>query len=345
MSVKPTKIVQSLKPYVPGEQPQDGGFIKLNTNENPYPPAPEVIEAFRQAMPERLRLYPDPLCVELRTLLVERHKGSVSQIFVGNGSDEVLRLLFQAYLGAGDAVAMVNPTYSLYPVIAAQLGVRTKIFELGPDGEMPDFPALSSFKVFIIASPNPPYGTFYPEETLERLIKSAPSTLFIIDEAYVDFASGDATALVARYSNVVICRSYSKAFSLAGVRLGYAFGTEDIIENLFKLKDSYNVDYLSQTLGCAAVRAQAYYAGLAVRIREDRAFLTTELRRLGFKVYDSQGNFIFAENGDGGALYESLKKKMILVRYFDTPRLRTGVRITIGTRKELEALLKALRDK
>ena len=173
MSVKPTKNVQSLKPYVPGEQPQDGGFIKLNTNENPYPPAPEVIEAFRQAAPERLRLYPDPLCVELRTLLAERHKGSVSQIFVGNGSDEVLRLLFQAYLGAGDAIAMVNPTYSLYPVIAAQLGVRTKIFEIGLDGEMPDFPALSSFKVFVIASPNPPYGTFYPVETLERLIKSA----------------------------------------------------------------------------------------------------------------------------------------------------------------------------
>ncbi|HOE62736.1 MAG TPA: histidinol-phosphate transaminase [Candidatus Sumerlaeota bacterium] len=344
MSVKPTEIVRKLKPYIPGEQPRGGKFIKLNTNENPYPAAPDVLIALHQAPFSQLRLYPDPLCMDLRRLLAVKHNAKVSEIFIGNGSDEVLRLLFQAYLEPSETLAMVNPTYSLYPVIAAQIGAKVEVFELGKNGELPPFPDLSAFKVFVIANPNPPYGTFYQPEILERLIASAPGTLFIIDEAYVDFADGDCLALARQYPNAAITRTFSKSSSLAGARLGYALGGEDIINNLYKLKDSYNVDYMTQVMGCAAIRAHSYYKETANHIKDDRAFLTEELRALGFKVYDSQGNFIFAENGDGKSLYEKLKKKKILVRFWDAPRLNVGVRITIGTHEELLALINAIKE-
>ncbi len=339
----PTGIVRNLTPYVPGEQPQGGGIIKLNTNENPYPPAPEVIEAIRGADLVRMKLYPDPMCRELRGLLAEKHGAEPEEIFVGNGSDEVLRLLFQAYLEPTDTLAMVEPTYSLYPVIAATLGAKTHVYDLGAEGDIPALPGLADSKIFVIASPNPPLGTFYPADELGRLAASAPSTLFIIDEAYVDFARGDATGLVKQYGNVVICRTFSKSYSLAGMRIGYACGSREIIGNLNRIKDSYNVNFLSQKAACAGVRAGQYYREAAARIRRDREFLTDGLRRQGFRVYNSEGNFIFAENGDGRALYEYLKAKNILVRYFNTPRLSGGVRITIGTREELTALIDAVK--
>jgi len=342
MNPEPTKIVQELKPYVPGEQPRDMKYIKLNTNENPYPPAPGVFEAVKTAGLDRMRLYPDPLCKKLRGILSQKHGVETDRIFVGNGSDEVLRLLFQAYLSPGEILAITDPTYSLYPVLAATFGAGIESVPLEEEGQLPQIPDPSRFRVMVIASPNPPLGAVYSEEELEVLIKAAPSTLFIIDEAYVDFAESDCMDLSKRHENVAVCRTFSKSYSLAGIRVGYAVGCRGIIENLYKIKDSYNVNYLSQVAACAAVKAEEYYRQTASRIREDREFLAGELREMGLRVYPSQGNFIFAEGEDGRKIYEGLKAAGILVRYFDLPRLRRGVRITIGTRKEIEELLKAL---
>ena len=342
MSVQPTELVQQMKPYVPGEQPRDGEYIKLNTNENPYPPSPEVIRAMREAELERMRLYPDPLCTKLRTIIAEKHHTTKDHIFVGNGSDEVLRLLFQAYFSAENRLVITNPSYSLYPVLADTFGIPTKVVELGPEGELPQLENLQACKGFVLSNPNPPLGVFYPREEIAALMDSAPDNLFIIDEAYVDFAEGDATELIRKRDNVVICRSLSKSYSLAGIRAGYAFAPAPLIANLFKIKDSYNVNYLTQTAACAAIQSNAYFRKTVSRIKEDREYLTQELRRAGYKVYPSQGNFVFAEGEDGRQLYEKLKERKILVRYFDTPRLKRGVRITVGTHQEIQALLNAL---
>ena len=342
MGVEPTKLVQKLEPYTPGEQPQEPGFIKLNTNESPYPPAPEVLQVLKSFDLERLRLYPDPLWTALRTLLAEKHRVSMDRIFIGNGSDEVLRLLFQAYLAPGDTVAITDPTYSLYPVLAHIFGAEVKMFPLDDQGNLPRFPDLSPYRLFALANPNPPLGTFYAPDQVERLVKGAPSTLFLIDEAYVDFADQDSVEIIRSCENAVISRSFSKSYSLAGIRVGYLMGPPGIIGNLYKIKDSYNVCSFSQLAACAAIKAEKYYQEKANLIKADREFLTNKLRHLGFKVYDSKGNFVFAECGDGKSLYEFLKSRKILVRYFDIPGLRRGVRITIGTHAEILELLKAL---
>lgn len=342
MTPRPTRIVEKLIPYVPGEQPRDGEYIKLNTNENPYPPSPSVIEALRGEEFVRMRLYPDPICSKLRSLLAKKHDIDPVRIFVGNGSDEVLRLLFQAYLGPEDVLAMTEPTYSLYPVLAEAIGVKHASFDLDENGGLPWIPDIAKYKVFVVPNPNPPLGNFYTVAELEPLVNAAPESLFIIDEAYVDFAENDSSTLLKTCQNVVITRSFSKSYSLAGIRVGYAFGPQDIITNLYKLKDSYNVNRLSQAAAEAAVQSEEYYREISERIKKDRVFLKDELEKRGFRVSNSQGNFIFAEKDDGEILYEKLKEKKILVRFFDTPRLQSGVRITIGTRLQLESLLEAV---
>jgi len=344
MDIQPTKLVQELKPYTPGEQPQEPGFIKLNTNESPYPPAPEVLRALETYDLKSLRLYPDPLCMRLRSLLAIKHKVPMDRIFVGNGSDEVLRLLFQAYVSEGETIAITDPTYSLYPVLAHIFGAEVKTFPLDHEGNLPRFPDLSPYRLFALANPNPPLGTFYPLGQVESLVKGAPSTLFIIDEAYVDFAEEDCVDIIRRCDNAVITRSFSKSCSLAGIRVGYVMGPLDIIQCLYKIKDSYNVCTLSQLAACAAIEAEKYYQEKADLIKAEREFLTGELRRLDFKVYNSKGNFVFAETADGKALYEYLKERKILVRYFDLPGLRNGVRISIGTHEEILALVQAVRS-
>ena len=344
MSIKPTKFVQQLTPYVPGEQPKEKGFIKLNTNENPYPPAPAVIEVLKNTDFASLRLYPDPVCTKLRSILERIHNVRSDRIFIGNGSDEVLRLLFQAYLEPGDTLGITDPTYSLYPVLANIFGAKTETISLDENGDLPDIGDLSRFRVFAVANPNPPLGTFYAEEKLEAVISRNQNTLFIIDEAYVDFADTDSVSLMKKHSNVVISRTFSKSFSLAGVRLGYALASQEIIYNLFKIKDSYNINTLTQLVGCAALEAREYYRETANKIKLDRDFLAGELRKMNFKVYDSKGNFVFAERNDAATLFRELKKKKILVRYFDVPRLKNGLRITIGTTEELETLLQAIRE-
>jgi histidinol-phosphate aminotransferase len=343
MYPEPTELVKNMTPYIPGEQPQDGVYIKLNTNENPYPPSPEVIEAIKKVDVASLKKYPDPLFKELRTLIAEKNGVSIDEVFVGNGSDEVLRVLFQAYLSPGDKLAVTDPTYSLYTVIADMLGAKTVEFDLGPEGEIPDFGDLSDFRVIAIPNPNPPLGIFYEEEELAKIAASSPSTLFIIDEAYIDFAEKDSIPLIKKFRNCIITRTFSKSSALAGIRVGYSIGQKHITDNLYKIKDSYNVNCISQAAAIAAMRSCEYYKKTAELIKKDRAYLAENLRDMGFKVYKSSGNFVFAECDNGKEIYEKLKEKKILVRYFNAPRLKNGVRISVGTREEIGTLLQVIK--
>lgn len=334
----PNAIARSLEAYAPGEQPQEPGFIKLNTNEFPYPAAPEVLEAIRRAATDDVRLYPSPRCEKLRARLADRHGISPDMILVGNGSDEILRLLIQAYLGPGRLGAMVDPTYSLYKTLFQSTGSDYKVFLLYELERLPAEIFESDWDMLLLPVPNAPIGNVFSLDELGKIARKG--NMLVLDEAYIDFASGvDHSALLRSYGNVVLTRTFSKSFGLAGMRVGYAIGHAKVIDQLSRMADSYNVNRISQEAALGALEAEAYYRAKGELIQRDRAWLGSELRKRGFVVPESQANFLFARRADARALYEGLKARKILVRYFSNPRLADGIRITIGTREELERLL------
>lgn len=346
MSIEVNPFVAKLHPYVPGEQPRESGFIKLNTNESPYPAPEQVVAAVRgEAALGVFQKYPDPVTSALRTAISERLGVSTEQILVGNGSDEVLRLICHAFLrpGSGDQIGMLYPTYVLYRTLAEMFGGGCQTFETkAPDYRIPQEAYDAAVKVFFLANPNPPLGTYYPNEELARMASSRPERLLVIDEAYVDFASGSAVELLASHPNLIVSRTFSKSYSLAGLRVGFVLGSTALIGEMNKIKDSYNINRLSQAAALAAWGATDYYQEKARCICQDREFLAQQLRARGFEVPASQGNYVFARRADARALYQQLKERKILVRYFDAPMLDDGLRITVGTRTELEALLQAI---
>jgi histidinol-phosphate aminotransferase len=337
------KCVARMKPYVPGEQPRAGGFIKLNTNECPYPPAPAVLEALRRAANPTVKLYPDPVCLELRREIARRIKTSPDDILVTNGSDEALRLIFHAFLNPREAFATLEPTYTLYETLGAMFDAKHLRYPVKNDFSFPEEIASTRAKLIIIANPNPPVGTCYPPALLARLCDAAKSAIVVIDEAYVDFAEANCLSLLRRSSNLIIARSFSKSFALAGMRVGYCVSSPRIMEALFKIKDSYNVSRLSQIAGLAAVRAQSYYRRIIREIKKSRESLVQALRRMGMRVPPSQANFIFALHPRARELYEALKRRKILVRYFDAPGLRNGIRISIGTAAQNRRLVSEIK--
>jgi histidinol-phosphate aminotransferase len=348
MRIRVNPAVEALEPYVPGEQPRDPEVIKLNTNESPYPAAPAVMEAVRRAADEAMfNKYPDPWSTRLRAALASRVGVSVDEVFPGNGSDEVLRLICHAFLrpGTDDRIGMLEPTYVLYETLAAMFGCRAERFSLtGPDYAIPQAAVQEDVKILFVPNPNPPYGTFYPPETLDALAAARPERLVVIDEAYVDFADGSALEVYRRHENVILTRTFSKSLSLAGLRVGYALAHESLFAQLAKIKDSYNLDRLSQAAAEAALGpdADTYYAARNAEICANRDWLAGQLRQRGFEVPESHGNFVFARRPGAKTLYEHLKARKILVRYFPAPPLDDGVRITIGTREQLDALLRAV---
>ncbi|PKO15047.1 histidinol-phosphate transaminase [candidate division BRC1 bacterium HGW-BRC1-1] len=346
MTIRVNPLIEALAPYIPGEQPQGERFIKLNTNENPYPPAPEVTEALTDAIQNcSLQKYPDPMALSLRTAVAESCGLQADQVFAGNGSDEVLRLVFQVFLDGTDQekVGILEPTYSLYSTLAEMVGAPVLSFPTAwPEHSFPEEAIKAPVKVFFLANPNPPLGVQYDEELLERLASYDRRRLIVVDEAYVAFAPLNALAVMKRHKNVMITRTFSKSFSLAGMRVGLALASRDIIAQLNKAKDSYNLNALSQVAAESAWRADAYYAGRSRVIVENRQFLADQLRLRGFVVPESRGNFVFARRTNAEELYQALKREKILVRWFSAPSLRDGVRITIGTREELNELLTAI---
>ncbi|MGI8422602.1 MAG: histidinol-phosphate transaminase [Chloroflexota bacterium] len=336
--------VQALHSYVPGEQPQESGWVKLNTNENPFM-SPTIADAVAEAATDALRLYPDPLCLELRRALSDRYGVLPARIICGNGSDELLTLAVRATAGEGDRIAYPDPTYSLYETLARIQNAFPVPVPLGPDWELPvDELAGVGAKLTLVASPNAPTGTPYTLETLDHLAERVSGVL-LVDEAYVDFGGTTALPLLATRENVLVLRTMSKAFGLAGVRLGYAFGSLSLIEALHKIKDSYNVDRLTQAAGVAALKAfdEASASNRALCERRDRtAALLRE--RFNWRVWPSATNFLLADTSPSSArgVYEALKAHRVLVRYFLRPRLDTCVRISIGTESEMDTLVRAL---
>lgn len=338
------RSVQALAPYTPGEQPRTPGLIKLNTNENPYPPSPKVRDALREFAPNLLRLYPDPLAARLRAAIASLHGCSMENVFVGNGSDEILALCTRAFVEPDGLIAWYDPSYSLYPVLASIADVRGAAIPLTEDFDLPPpGPIEASVSLLFITTPNAPTGRAFARSVLERVCDSSRGVV-VLDEAYADFASESFADLAISRPNVVITRSFSKSYSLAGLRLGYALGPSELIEALFKIKDSYNVDALAQLVGEAAINDQEWMRENARKIIATRERVRQALASRGWRVVPSATNFLFASPPDGNAktVFASLRAQNILVRYFPGDRTGNFLRITIGTDAEMDALLAAI---
>ena len=332
--------------YVPGEQPRGDSVIKLNTNENPYPPSPRVLAALRKATNGSLRLYPQPLSDTLRSVAAEVYGVRPENIIAGNGSDEILSMLLRSFVGPGDRVAFPVPTYSLYDtLIEIHAGVRAAV-EYPSDFSLPASLAAQNAVLTFLCNPNAPSGTLVGLQEIEQLARRVAGIL-VIDEAYVDFAGSEGASslpLIHRLPNLVVLRTFSKSFSLAGMRIGLGFAPEEIILGMMKVKDSYNVNRLSMVAATAALQDIPWMTRNVRRIQSSRKKLTSGLERLGYHVYPSHANFVLARKQEQNmsAVYEQLKVRNILVRYFDTPGLQDCLRITVGTPKEVRALLNEL---
>ena len=331
--------------YVPGIQPKNSDFIKLNTNENPYPPSPRVIKALREALNGSLRLYPDPLSDRLRDRIAEVCALSREWVLVGNGSDEILNWVSRAVLAKGDELWVTDPTYILYEVLAQFQEAKTVRCLLDEKFDLPHRFNLKNAQLIMISNPNTPTGTCFDKSKIIKICSSTRA-LVLIDEAYVDFAQCDCIELVKNFKNVLVTRSFSKSFSLAGMRIGYAVGRPETIGILMKLKDSYNLNRLSQAAALAALNDMAWMKENVERIIRDRFFLSENLSKLGFHVLPSQANFIFAAHKNFGAkwLYERLYERKFLVRHFELPRLENYLRISIGTHLEMVKLVGLIRE-
>ena len=336
-------VVAAMSGYAPGEQPQDRRYVKLNTNENPYPPSPKVIEAVRAAAGDDLRLYPDPLANALRDRAAAVYGLRRENILVGNGSDDLLNLIVRACVGDGDRVVYPYPTYSLYDTLVTLQEGESVHIAYPADFCLPSGLVEARGRVTFICHPNSPSGTAVPIEAIRALAKQVAG-LLVVDEAYVDFADANALALVHAYDNVVVLRTFSKSFSLAGMRIGLAFAAPSVIDELSKVKDSYNVTRLSIVAATAALEDYPWMEANVARIRRTRQRLTRELLERGFLVLPSQSNFVLARrpgrNLEG--VYHGLKGRGILVRYFSVAELADALRITVGTDAEIDALLAAL---
>ena len=330
--------------YAPGEQPQGGGFLKLNTNENPYPPSPRVIEAIQGALNDRLRLYPDPVGTAFRQAAATLNGVEPGMILAGNGSDDLLTILTRAFVGPGDLIAYPTPSYILYRTLAEIQAARfTEIaFEADWSLDPGRFARQAQgARLALIANPNSPSGTTLGLETLSEIARSVDCPL-VVDEAYVDFADRDAVALVADHPNVIVTRSFSKGYSLAGLRLGYLIARPEVVQGLMKVKDSYNCDALSLAGGTAALEDHDYLAETSGKIKATRARLTEAMRVRGYIVPESQANFVWCTGGPPAApRYEALKARKIFIRLMRYAGQPDGLRITVGTDAEVDRLLEA----
>ena len=338
--------IDAMAGYSPGEQPRDNGIIKLNTNENPYPPSPKVFAALRKAIDPSLRLYPEPLSDSLRSIAAGVYGVKPDNIIAGNGSDEILSILLRCFVGPRDRVAFPVPTYSLYDtLVEIQDGVAARV-DFPEDFSLPQTLAEQNATLTFLCNPNAPSGTLVTLGEVAKLAE-AVSGILVVDEAYVDFAASEGASslpLIRQLPNLVVMRTFSKSFSLAGMRIGLAFASEEIIAGMMKVKDSYNLNRLSMVAAMAALQDLPWMKRNAARIQRSRARLSRGLKRLGYEVYPSHANFVLARKRerDLKPVYEELKQKKILVRYFDTAGLRDCLRITVGTPKEVQALLKEL---
>ena len=348
MSCFLVKSLQSLAPYVPGEQPQDMQYVKLNTNESPFPPSPRVVEALNNAIISRLNLYPDPLCKTLCETIATEYGLQAENVFVGNGSDEVLAFAFMAY-GDERGFAFPEISYGFYPVYANLFGLQARKVPLNEDFSIPAEKFCYLGMPIAIANPNAPTSLAMTRENIERILQTNPDTVVLIDEAYIDYGGESCLPLLDQYPNLLIVRTYSKSRSLAGGRLGYALASKEIIDDLNRIKHSFNpysINSLTMLAGIEAMRDREYFESCVTATVAQREITKSDLRSLGFTVLGSASNFLFAAppNMSGEAYYKGLKQKGVLVRYFNDPKLKAFVRITIGSAAQMQALLDTTKE-
>jgi histidinol-phosphate aminotransferase len=337
--------IEKIKGYEPGFQPKQTEVLKLNTNENPYPPSPLVMKALAQISEEKLRRYPDPVGNEFREAAAEINGVGPENIMCCNGGDDLLTIAFRAFCDEGHPVAYPVPTYSLYPVLARLQDAGAIEIPFDSEFNLPPKLAKTDAALTIVCNPNAPSGSFISVGELASLADELTGML-LIDEAYADFAEENCAALVKDFDNVIVLRSMSKGYSLAGIRFGYAIAQADLISGLMKIKDSYNVDAVAIALATAAIKDQDYFQQATENVKKARVSLIAQLRDLGFKVPASHANFVLAETGNcpAGEIYDKLVRQNIFVRYFDLPGLTDKLRITVGTNEQNERLVLALKD-
>ena len=342
------KNISSMAGYVPGFQPPDSeSWIKLNTNENPFPASPRVVEAIRAELGDGTSLskYPDPPSRAGRSTAAKLYGVDPSQVIMANGSDELLNNLIRAFADDGEELGMVQPSYSYYLTLAEIQGARVTTFELDEKWQIRDFPERFTGKIFFLTTPNSPLGITFSNDYISELAGRCDGIL-VVDEAYADFADTNALELLKSHENIIITRTLSKSYSLAGMRIGLAIGPVEVIEALDKIRDHYNLDRLAQAAAVAALEDQGYFQNCVEQICATREAFTIALRNLGYTVQPSQGNFVFAipPDHDGQRVYAALFERKILVRHFPNGPLTHGLRISIGSRSQMDNCLAALKE-
>ncbi|MBP5640858.1 MAG: histidinol-phosphate transaminase [Victivallales bacterium] len=339
------KNISAIAGYVPGEQPRGRTFIKLNTNENPYPPSPAVAKALKEFNPDRLRLYSEPSAMAVRNAAADVLGYTPAHYLIGNGSDDLLTIALRTFVDQDGKAAFTNPSYSLYPVLADLQGAQRVPVELTDDFDLPEntLETIDGATLFLVANPNAPTGNLISKERLRRIAEQFHGVLWI-DEAYVDFAGKTCLDLVGEFPNVVVSRTLSKSYSLAGLRLGIACANPDLIFEMNKVKDSYNIDMIAQALAEAAIRDQESMKNNARKIIATRERVASQLKDMGCDVLPSAANFIFVRPPmEAAILFKELREEGFLVRYFNLPRIDDRIRITIGTDEDMDSFVKAVK--
>ena len=337
--------IQELHGYTPGKQLAGGGYIKLNTNENPYPPSPRVIEALQRAPGADLRLYSDPVATPLRSAAARLHGCDIDQVIAGNGSDDILTMIFRTFLDPGDVVVTAAPSYSLYNTLSAMQAARFVEAPMVPDYTLPPDLGDGGAKLLLIVNPNSPTGVLFSQQSLRALLERT-SSIVVLDEAYAEFAGESAIGLLDDYPHLIVTRTFSKSYALAGLRLGLGFAHAEVIQQLMKVKDSYNLDRLAIVAGCAALEDQEWLAQTTAKIIRTRTRMIAELEALGLRTPPSRSNFVFPRVPGGRAkeVFEALEKRRILVRYFGSiPMIADSLRVTVGSDEEADVFLEALK--
>lgn len=349
MSREWTKNLRDIEPYVPGEQSKDKDIVKINANENPYPPSPKAAEVLKSFDTNKLRFYPSANSTKLKEAIAKYYKVDVSNVFVGNGSDDVLAVAFQSFFNSEKPIVYPDLTYSFYPVWCSLFGIKYKNYPVGDDFRINPEDYKEKNGGVVIPNPNAPTSLGEGLDFVEKILNYNQDSVVIIDEAYVDFGGTSSIPLIDKYENLLVTGTFSKSRSLAGLRIGFAIGSKALIDVMEAVKNSYNsytVDSLSIEMGAASIEDDEYFKSTCKKVIKTRERVTLELEKLGFDVLDSQTNFIFATHNKHNmkSLFEYLKTQKVFIRYFSLPRIENYVRITIGTNEEMDIFLEKTKE-
>lgn len=349
MSREWTKNLRNIEPYVPGEQSKDKDIVKINANENPYPPSPKAAKVLKNFDTNKLRFYPSANSTKLKEAIAKYYKVDVSNVFVGNGSDDVLAVAFQSFFNSEKPIVYPDLTYSFYPVWCSLFGIKYKNYPVGDDFRINPEDYKEKNGGVVIPNPNAPTSLGEGLDFVEKILNYNQDSVVIIDEAYVDFGGTSSIPLIDKYENLLVTGTFSKSRSLAGLRIGFAIGSKALIDVMEAVKNSYNsytVDSLSIEMGAASIEDDEYFKSTCKKVIKTRERVTLELKKLGFDVLDSQTNFIFATHNKHNmkSLFEYLKTQKVFIRYFSLPRIENYVRITIGTNEEMDIFLEKTKE-